>query len=448
MTINISTTTALQVNQILRQSTLILMSIIMTKWGVSIKDIGIYETFMFVSYTVSFFWITAFLQGILTHYPSILESEKPSYTFNIFLIFNALSIFIFLMLYFFPQQSLFILTAKSDTQYFNIFTLYLLFFLPPYMLESVWAVENRPLSILIVSIITNVLLLFCVIYPIHQNRDFLGCFYIMVIVALLRYIILIFNVMHRGNFTFSIKIIKDFLKITTPLMGYAFVGGFITAVTTWLISWYYVDSFEQFAIYRFGAREFPIINAMTTGLSSGLIPLLIQKFDKIKVENELETTIQAIDTEGLSILKEKTLRLWHILFPMTIVLMFSSKTLFGLVFNEQMIRAVPIFNVFLLLLISRALFPQTLLMVLKETKVMFRMSLIESLCIVVMGFAFIYLFGMIGVAWSMVLGFLIEKIMMVLFLKKKFNINFKDYTHVNYYLFYTFALIVSYLISI
>jgi hypothetical protein len=43
---------------------------------------------------------------------------------------------------------------------------------------------------------------------------------------------------------------------------------------------------------------------------------------------------------------------------------------------------------------------------------------------------------------------LIEKAMMVLFLKKNYNINFKDYTHVNYYLFYTFALLVSYFISI
>jgi O-antigen/teichoic acid export membrane protein len=447
MSFKLSTSSALQINQILRQSTLILMSIIMTKWGVSIKDIGIYETFMFVSYTVSFFWITAFLQGILTHFPSISESEKPSYVFNIFLIFNALSIFIFSILYFFPQQSLFILTAKTDTQYFNIFTFYLLFFLPPFMLESIWAVEDRPLSILIVSVITNVLLLFCVVYPIHQNRDFLGCFYIMVIVALLRYIILIFNVIHRGNFAFSIKIIKDFLKITTPLMGYAFVGGFITAFTTWLISWYYVNNFEQFAIYRFGAREFPIINAMTTGLSSGLIPILIQKFDKANIKNEFETSFQAINTEGVSVLKEKTLRLWHILFPMTIVLMFSSKNLFGFVFNEQMINAAPVFQVFLLLLISRALFPQTLLMVLKETKIMFSMSIIEAISIVIMSFVFIYLFGMIGVAWAMVLGFLIEKIMMVLFLKKNYNINLKDYTHVNYYLFYTFALLVSYLLS-
>jgi O-antigen/teichoic acid export membrane protein len=439
MTVKISTTTALQANQILRQSTLVLMSIIMTKWGVSMSEIGIYETFMFVSYTVSFFWITAFLQGILTQYPSVTESEKPSYVFNIFLIFNALSIFIFSILYFFPSQSLFLLTAKTDTLYFNVFAFYLLFFLPPFLLDSVWTVEDRPLSILGFSLLTNALLLVSIIYPILQNIAFVNCFSIMLIVAFLRYIILIFNVIKRGSFHFSPTIIKDFLKITTPLMGYAFVGGFIAAFTTWLVSRHYTN--EYFAIYRFGSREFPVINALATGLSSAMIPLLTLKSDDKGLKN-------GVNTEGVSSLKAKTLRLWHILFPLSIVLMFVSKPLFGLVFNVEMMEAALIFNVFLLLMVSRALFPQSIMMALKETKTLFWMSIIEALSIVIMGFLGVLIFGMIGVAWAMVLGYLLEKIMMILFLRKKYNIRFDDYTHVHYYLFYSITLLVSYVISV
>jgi O-antigen/teichoic acid export membrane protein len=363
MKIKISTTTALQLNQILRQSTLILMSIIMTKGGVSLSEIGIYETFMFLSYIVSFFWITAFLQGILSQYPSLPESEKPKYVFNIFLIFNVISLIIFCVLTIFPNGSLYLLTSSSDTYNLEIFVFYLLFFLPPYMLESVWTVEERPLSILTFSVLTNSLLLVCVIVPIVQHRNFWVCFAIMVIVALLRYIVLIFNVLHRGNFAISFIIIKDFFKITTPLMGYAFVGGFIGVFSTWLVSRHFLNAPHQFAIYRFGAREFPIMNAMTTGLSSAMIPLLIK--------NVLSIGQNGVNAEGVSILKKKALRQWQLLFPMTIALMFLSKPLFGLVFNHDMIKATPIFKVFLLLLISRALFPQTLLMALKETKKMF-----------------------------------------------------------------------------
>jgi Polysaccharide biosynthesis C-terminal domain len=438
--IKISTTTALQANQILRQSTLVLMSIIMTKWGVSMYLIGVYEAFMFVSYTVSFFWITAFLQGILTQYPSVSESEKPSYVFNIFLIFNALSIFIFLILYFSPNYSFGLLTSFSQNVFSEIFTIYLLFFLPPFLLESVWTVEDRPLSILGFSLLTNALLLVSIIYPIQQNIDFLNSFSIMLIVAFLRYILFVFIIIKRGNFHLSPTIIKQFLKITTPLMGYAFVGGFIAAFTTWLVSWQCVSNVEIFAIYRFGSREFPVINALATGLSSAMIPLLTLKSD----DNDLKN---GVNTEGLSSLKAKTLRLWHILFPLSIVLMFVSKPLFGLVFNVEMKKAAPIFNAFLLLMVSRALFPQSIMMALKETKMLFRISIIEALSIMIMGYIFILIFGMVGVAWAMVLGYLLEKIMMIIFLKKNYNINFKDYTHVNYYLFYTFALIVSYFLS-
>jgi hypothetical protein len=449
MRFKISTTTALQANQILRQSTLVLMSIIMTKWGVSMYLIGVYEAFMFVSYTVSFFWITAFLQGILTQYPSMSESEKPSYVFNIFLIFNALSIFIFLILYFLPSYSFGLLTSFSQNVFSEIFTIYLLFFLPPFMLDSVWAVEERPLSILGFSLLTNALLLVSIIYPIQQNIDFLNSFSIMLIVAFLRYILFVFIIIKRGNFHFSPTIIKQFLKITTPLMGYAFVGGFIAAFTTWLVSWQCVNNVEIFAIYRFGSREFPVINALATGLSSAMIPLLIPKNNTVlDLKNDSNLPFKAVNTEGVSVLKEKTLRLWHIVFPLSIVLMFSSKMLFGFVFNAQMEKAAPVFNVFLLLMLSRALFPQSIMMSLKETKMLFWMSIIEGLSIVVLGFLGVYFFGMIGVAWAMVLGYLLEKMMMIVFLQKKYNINLKDYTNVNYYVFYTCALLLSYFVSI
>jgi O-antigen/teichoic acid export membrane protein len=431
-----STTSALQINQIVRQSTLILISIIMTKCHVSTELIGLYETMMFLTYTVSFFWLNAFLQSILTHYASTSAEKKSAYSFNMFLIFNGLSIVIFLILFLFPQQSLHFFSGKNDTPISGVFAIYVFFFLPPFMLESIWAVEERPLSILGFSIFSNLLFLVSMIVFSIQKETSYSFIELMSISAFFRYLILIIHVLKRGNYQFSKEIIRDFGKITSPLMGYAFVGGFTIAFSNWIIGWYYKGDFASFAIYRFGAREFPIILAMSAGLSSGLIPILI----KNKVNN-------ALNTEGLSVIKAKTLRLWHILFPMSIALMLSSKYVFGFVFNQEMVKAAPIFNVFLLLLPSRALFPQTIMMAYQETKIMFRISVVESISIVVMGFLFIHFFGMIGVAWAMVLGFLIEKIMMIFYLRKKFNIDLKDYTHLNYFLFYTFALLISFFIS-
>ena len=455
MPIKISTTTALQLNQILRQSTLILISIVMTKSAFGTAQIGIYETLMFISYTLSFFWINAFLQTILTQYPSVSEADKLDYPFNIFLIFNALSIFIFLILWLIPNLSLLVLTGKNEVPNFGVFTFYLLFFLPPFLLESVWAVENRPLSILGFSVLTNGLFLLSIAYPIWTGEGLTACISLLVWASLARYFYLIFAIVSRQKFKIKKGVIRQFIKMATPLMGYALVGGGIVAFGGWLVNWYYKGDFEVFAVYRFGSREFPIINALITGLSSAMIPILLQKGEKTgalskntepaypKGMGSASFDMQA----GFLILKQKSLRIWHILFPMSIVLMFLSKPLFQWIFNAEMVKAVPIFNTFLLLLISRALFPQPIVVALKETKKMFWISMIEVFCIVILGFILIHLIGIQGVAWAMVIGFLIEKILMIVFLKKQYNINFQDYTNVNIYLFYTFALIVSYCVN-
>ena len=136
-----------------------------------------------------------------------------------------------------------------------------------------------------------------------------------------------------------------------------------------------------------------------------------------------------------------------------------------------------VFNIFLLLLISRALFPQTILLALKQTKTLLIISIIETISIVLLSFLGIYWFnteGVInfgfwmsdvgstfaeipnpkseivnteGVAWALVIGFLIEKIMIVIVLKRQFNIAFSDYTDVKWYLIYSIALILSYFIA-
>ena len=92
----ITTTTAYQINLILRQGSFILLSILLVKSGISTDNIGVFETLMFISTTVSFFWLNALLQGILAQYVPLDNFEKRASKFNIFLITNILSIIFFL----------------------------------------------------------------------------------------------------------------------------------------------------------------------------------------------------------------------------------------------------------------------------------------------------------------------------------------------------------------
>ena len=59
----ITTTAALQFNQLLRQASLVLTSILLAKSGLTTDSIGVYETLLFIGTTLSYFWINALIQS-------------------------------------------------------------------------------------------------------------------------------------------------------------------------------------------------------------------------------------------------------------------------------------------------------------------------------------------------------------------------------------------------
>jgi Na+-driven multidrug efflux pump len=430
-----TTTAALQINQILRQGSLILVSILLAKSGLSTQTIGIFESLLYIGTTVSFFWMNALLQGTLALYASAEMPKKAQVKFNIFLIFNILSILIFIILYFFQKQLLPFFIGQATLPYFDLYCIYLLLNLPPIVLESLWAVEDTPLSILAYSIVSHLFLPLAIVVPIWLGYDLGYSISAMIMVAVIRYIWLIFNILQNKNFIIDVKIIQSFLWLSLPLMGYSFLGGFTIAFSSWIVNWFYQGDLHQFALFRYGAREFPLTLALVTGLSTGIVPVLAKD-----VANKFATT------EGLDALKSKSRRLSHILFPISMVLMLTSKWFFPLVFNPIFKESAGIFNIFLLLLISRVLFPQSILLALKETKTMLWISIVETILIVLLSFLLIFPLGTEGAVWAIVAGYTFEKITLMVFLKRKHDISWRDYMDVKVFLLYSFLLITSYFI--
>ena len=424
----ITTTSAVQFNQILRQGSLMLISILLAKSGLTTNDIGVYETLLFIGTTLSYFWLNALIQSALSFIPSHSATEKPKIIFNIFLIFNALSLFLFAILLLFKYPISVFFTDKSDLSFFELYAVYLLLNFPPLLLESLWTVDNRPLSIITYSLVSHILLPFSMVVPLWVGKPFVWSYYGMIGVAAVRYVWLIIIVLQNNkNNVVSLNIIRSFLFLALPLMAYSFMNGFVTSFISWIVNWYHNGDTHVFAVFRYGAREFPLTLALATGLSNSLIPIVANN-----------------TVESLGILKQKSERLWHILFPISIVLMLSAKTLFPIVFNPSFALSADVFCIFLLLLTSRALFPQTILLALKETKTMLWISIIETLIIIILCFLLIKPFDTEGVAWALVLGFLGEKILIIVFLKRQYNIDFQDYTNVKVYISYNVLLLLSY----
>jgi O-antigen/teichoic acid export membrane protein len=435
--LKITLTFALQASQITRQFGFILTSFLLAKSGLPISDIGVFETLLFIGTSLSYFWINGLIQSLLAFMPTVDSKEKNSVYFSISLIFISLSAFLFLILKLFPTFILTTLTASPTLLYYDLFSLYLLFNLAPFFLEGFWAVEKGPLSIIVFSSLSNLILPFAIAFPLWLKMDFKYSFYGLLLIALMRFIWLINVLIKNNNFTINYLQLNKFIKLSLPIMAYSLLNGFTMTFIFWIVGNYLMGNTAEFAVFRFGAREFPLVAALTTGFSNAFVPIISSKINK-----------KGFYTEGsLFELKNKTTRLWHTLFPISIVLMLLSKQLFPIIFNPLFAKSADIFTIFLLLLISRALFPQTILLALKQTKTLLIISIIETISIVIISFLGIYFLKNEGVAWALVLGYLLEKILIIGVLKWRYSIDFQAYTNVSLYFIYSLLLISSYLIQ-
>lgn len=425
----LSVTTAFQINLVLRQVSLVIVSILMVKSGLSSQSIGIFETLMYVATTISFFWLNAFLQGILSFYASIDEKKRKKLVFNITLLVQIACLVIVLLIFIFEKPFLSFLAEKENIPFFHLFLLYFLFNIPPHVLESFWMVENRPVSIFIYALISYILLPLSIMLPIWLGEGLGGGILGMVALSIIRYGWLLIVIIKNNVFTFDKTIIQTFIMLCLPLIGYTFLGGFALIFSNWLVNKYFSGDSTMFVIFRFGAREFPLSLALATGLSSAIVPIL---------------TIQP--KQNLYLLKEKSIRLWHIIFPVSAILMLSAEWLFRRVFSVAYIESAAIFKIYLFLLLSRALFPQSVLLALKETKIIFQISVIETITIVVLSIIGVNMMGLQGIAWATVVGFGIEKILMIMVLSRKYGIPLSSYTDVRLYGFYVFIIILAHLL--
>ena len=134
----------------------------------------------------------------------------------------------------------------------------------------------------------------------------------------------------------------------------------------------------------------------------------------------------------------------HFLFPISILLLWTSSYWFTWVFSEEFEGSIIIFNTFLLVIISRLLFPNTILIGKKNTKIPFWCTFAGLVVNISFSAWWVFEFGMVGIAYATVVAFLFEKLLMVYFLQRA-KINFTRYIPVGWWLFYSGVLVGSYI---
>lgn len=389
------------------------------------KVIGVYESLILIGTSTSFFWVTGIINAFIPQYHSRDESQKPSLVFNVFLLLTGISVVYVLALYL--AGAMLFHGGKTIYTYFLLFAL---FNAPAFFVEYLLMVWHKTKQLLWYGVVTAVLQLSCIALPLVAGYTITECILALAVFSGLKYIFLSVLVLRNTKPRFDWKIIRQFAVKAYPLMVMLIFGGSMPYVDSYLVKYFFSN---QFVIYQYGAREMPLVFLMANALSN----VLSGDIADMQFRSELHV--------GFQKLKSSSLRLMHFLFPFTIALIIFSKPLFLLFYTPAFVPSAYIFNIYMLLSISRLVFPQTIMLGLQKNHVLFRISVIEWGINLVMDLVFMQFWGIQGIAYATIIAFFAEKLIYMIYLKRLgYHIN--DYVPLKAWGLYSLATIAVFVV--
>ncbi len=428
--IGISPLKALQIFNISRQGSLILIAILLAQFQLSTIQLGYYEQLLFLGYLLTFFWISGLIQGFLSHFPSLSPEKQQRFIFNAFLLFSVLAAGIFTIGYLAKSLLWTTLLHQDNLPYYLLFLTYLCLNFPTCLVENYLLLEKKGFQIVRYGALAFSAQLLVMVLPIYLGWDFRYSFYGLIAVGLLKLLYLVYLLSGKANWQLDIAMIRQWLQLSSPLILYAILGGLLPAFDGWLVGFLFEGDEKMFAIFRYGAQELPLALALTNAFSNVMV---------VEVAKERSAALLAI--------KQKSVKLFHLLFPLSIFLMLASEYLFPRLFNEDFIESALVFRIYLLVIISRVVFSSTILMGLKDNNVITRIGLLELLVNVVCSCFFGYYYGVAGIALGTLIAFSLEKILQAIYLYRKHQISLKEYLDFKWFFGYSILLLLAFFLS-
>ncbi len=390
---------ALQAFQLMRQGSIILTGILLAKSTIGLNAIGQYEILFFIGTTLSIFWVNSMLQGLLSMYPKLIFTQQRDLIFNTYLTIFGTSILMLLVFFVGKNWLLPLLTGQTDVPYFWLYYLFFTINLPAYLVEYIYLLDDRPKHILGYGIFSFGLQFAAIVVPIFLGYTFREAFICLIALGALKHLWALWLVFRKGMPKFDASLLRPYWKIVIPLIGVAVMGGFTLFFDNWLVGYVFRDE-ATFAIFRFGARELPLVTALSMAFGSALIPQVAKS-----------------EAFALQQIKQKSAYLMHFLFPISFLLMMTSPRWFPWLFSPEFAESVHIFNVYLLLVISRLVFPNSILVGKKLTNIQFWATFVGLIFNIALSSWWVYVFGIIGIAYATIVAFFIEKLIMIIALQ-------------------------------
>ena len=433
----INNISGLQLFQLLRFVVFFIISIVFTKSHLTPKEIGSWEMFMFIASFLSFFWVTGIIQSLLPLYNRNRSfrrlgeniSEKSPEIFNAFLLLVVFSLLFFIMGHIL-KYNFSVYGNTGNSPYLNLLLLYLLLSSPVCLIEYIYLLRDRPHRIFQYGIYTFLAQLLLIIVPILLGKDIIWAIYGLLFITIVRWVWLITLLFRYSEFRISPAFLKEHMKLGWPLIITSLISGSAQYIDGIIVSAHFDDP-EMFAIFRYGAKEFPLVLMLATGLNNALLPRFGTR-----------TRI----TESLAVIKKKSRNLMHYLFPISMVVLLFARWLYPRLFTPEFLRSADIFMVYIMLVIPRLLFPQTVIIGRKRTGVAMNAAIFELVVNIPLSLWMVKDYGAVGVALATFIVYSLSKVYLSAYLWIKMKIKPGQYIPIPTFFIYSVLLIILFVL--
>lgn len=428
----------LQIFQLMKFTVFLIISIVFTKTHLSSAEIGKWEMFLFIAGLLSFFWVTGIIQSLLPlyhrnrtyHKMGDIGTGKSPEIFNAFLLLSLFSL-IFFVFGHSIKNSISVFNLSGNVPYINLLLLYLMLSSPVCLIEYIYLLNNRSYRIIQYGTYTFSAQLILVITPILLGKDIIWSIYGLLIITLARWIWLLILLRRYSKIEVSWKFMKEHLYLGAPLILTTLISGSAQYIDGVIISAVYRDP-ALFAWFRYGAKEFPLALLLANGLSNAMLP---------------EFSTRTKMKESLEKIKLKSKKLMHLLFPITMVLLLFTRWFYPRIFSPEFHKSAGVFLVYTMLIIPRLVFPQTILIGRKKTRITLIAAILEiginiplSLLMIKWGY------GIVGVALTTLIVYFIEKIFLAGYLWIKMKIKPTEYIPLRVWVIYSLLTTVVFIL--
>ena len=229
----------------------------------------------------------------------------------------------------------------------------------------------------------------------------------------------------------SVRFMKEHLYLAAPLIITTLISGSPQYVDGVIVSAVYRDP-GMFAWFRYGAKEFPLILMLANGLSNAMLP-------------EFSTRSRMI--VSLAKLKVKSKRLMHFLFPVTMLIMLFARWFYPVIFSPEFEISSGVFLIYTLLIIPRLVFPQTIIVGRKKTRIVLYVALIELLLNIPLSLLMIrWGYKIVGVVLATIIVYALSKIFLILYVWIRMKIKPTEYIPLKVYGIYSILLTILFVL--